>query len=125
MLKKSIRISADADKSSKKIKTMKKNLEKYNFVPLNKIIAKKMRNEQFRKSFTEEMGRLRLAHEIKTLRQDRNMTQREVAAKAAMPQSVIARMESGTHSFSIATLHKVARVFNKHIALVGQSQTRR
>ncbi len=52
------------------------------------------------------------------------MTQAEVAQKTDMPQSVIARIESGTHSFSIATLHKIARVFNKHVGLVGQAQNR-
>ena len=41
----------------------------------------------------------------------------EVAIKADMPQSVIARIESGTHSFSISTLHKIAGVFDKHISL--------
>ncbi len=98
---------------------MKKNAGMHNFISLNKVIEKKMGNKQFRKSFTEEMGRLQLAHEIKMLRQKRKMTQGEVAAEAEMPQSVIARIESGTHSFSIATLHKVARVFDKHITLVG------
>ena len=104
---------------------MKKNATKYNFTPLNKIIRKRLKNKQFRRSFSEEISRLQLAHEIKMLRQKRKMTQREVAAKADMPQSVIARMESGTHSFSIATLHKVAKVFDRQVGLVGQSQNRR
>ena len=90
------------------------------FTPLDTIIRKKLINAQFRKSFSEEMGRLQLAHDIKTLRQKRKMTQGQVAARADMPQSVIARIESGTHSFSIATLHKIARVFDKQIGLVGK-----
>lgn len=107
---------------------MKKTKEiekKYRFTPLNNIIAKKLKHEQFRKSFFEETARLQLAHEIKTLRQKRKMTQGEVAAKAEMPQSVVARLESGTHSFSMATLHKIARVFDKQIGLVEQTQNRR
>ena len=103
---------------------MKKNLVKYNFTPLNAIVRNRLKHEQFQKSFNEEMSRLQLAHEIKTLRQKQKMTQREVAAKADMPQSVVARIESGTHSFSIATLHKIARVFDKHVGLVG-TQNRR
>lgn len=104
---------------------MKKQTPKYNFIPLDKIIQKKLKSERFRKSFSEEMGRLQLAHEIKTLRQKRKMTQKEVALKADMPQSVIARIESGSHSFSIVTLHKIARVFDKQISLVEQAQNHR
>lgn len=104
---------------------MKKQTKKYNFIPLDTIIRKKLNNEQFRKSFFEEIGRLQLAHEIKTLRQKRKMTQKEVALKADMSQSVIARIESGSHSFSIVTLHKIARVFDKQIGLVRQTESRR
>jgi|SRR3989338_10180923 len=99
---------------------MKKiNSTKYNFVPLDTIVKEKLKNKQFRTSFSVEMGRLRLAHEIKALRQKRKMTQEDVALKADMPQSVVARIESGTHSFSITTLHKIARVFNKKVGFVG------
>lgn len=97
---------------------------KYSFTPLGKIIRKGIKSEEFRKSFSDEISRLQLAHEIKALRQKKKMTQEEVAFKADMPQSVIARIESGTHSFSIATLHKIARVFDKQVGLIGQSQER-
>lgn len=104
---------------------MKKQAQKRKFTSLNKLIQKKLKNERFRNAFSEEMGRLQLAHEIKTLRQRRKMTQKEVALKVDMPQSVIARIESGSHSFSIVTLHKIARVFDKQIGLVGQAENRR
>ncbi|GEM_PF-944809 len=102
-----------------------KNETKNNFIPLSKIIEKKIKNDQFRKSFSEELSRLKLAHEIRILRQRKNMTQEDVALRAKMPQSVIARIESGSHGFSITTLHKIARVFNKQIGLVEPSQNRR
>jgi DNA-binding XRE family transcriptional regulator len=108
----------------KKMKNLK-TITKYNFTPLNKIIGKKLKNEQFRKSFTEETSRLQLAQEIKTLRQKRKMTQKEVAVKADMPQSVVARIESGTHSFSVTTLSKIATAFNKKIGFVEHAQNRR
>lgn len=102
---------------------MKKNA--YKFISLDKVVGKRLKNEQFRKSFSEEISRLQLAHEIRTLRRKRKMTQEDVAMRANMPQSVIARMESGTHSFSISTLHKIARVFDKQIGLVEHAQNRR
>ena len=108
-----------------KPKNRGKIVRKHQFISLDTVIAKKLKDKQFRKSFSEEISRLQLAHEIKTLRQRRKMTQAEVAAKTDMPQSVIARIESGTHSFSITTLHKIARAFNKQVGLVGQTQNRR
>src|SRR3989344_6045895 len=107
----------------KAYKTMKKITRKvnkqYQFISLDNIIAKRSKRGKFRRTFSEEMSRLQLAHEIKAMRQKKRMTQEEVAIKADMPQSVIARIESGTHSFSISTLHKIARVFDKQIGLVG------
>ncbi len=97
---------------------MKTKAKKHKSIPLNTIIREKLKNERFYKTFSEEVSRLQLAHEIKKLRQKRKMTQREVAIKADMPQSVIARIESGTHSFSIATLHKIANVFDRQVGLV-------
>lgn len=91
---------------------------KLNFTPLRKVIERKQRSARFRKALSEETGRLELAHELRILRKRRSMTQGQVAAQAQMPQSVVARIESGTHSFSIATLHRIARVFDRKIGLV-------
>ncbi len=97
---------------------LRKNKEVVKFTPLSAVIMERKKNPEFRKAFTEEMSRIKLAHEIRTLREKRHMTQGEVAEKAEMPRSVIARIESGTHNFSIATLHKIASVFDREIRLV-------
>ena len=106
------------------MKKNEKGVGKYKFIPLNKVINKKLKGVKFHKSFSEELGSLKLAHQVKILRQERKMTQKDVATKAEMTQSVIARIESGTHSFSITTLHKIARVFDKEVGLVEQSKNR-
>jgi len=95
------------------------------FVSLSKLIEKKSKKERFKASFSEEISRLNLAHEIKALRQQKKLTQKQVAEKADMPQSVIARIESGTHSVSLTTLSKIASVFNKEVGLVESAQHRR
>jgi transcriptional regulator with XRE-family HTH domain len=46
------------------------------------------------------------------------MTQALVAQKAGMPQSVIARIESGNHSMSFDTLVKVAHALGKKVKIV-------
>jgi DNA-binding XRE family transcriptional regulator len=96
----------------------KKTDIKLKFTPLSKTIERKLRSPRFREAYYEEMSRLQLAHEIKALRKEKKLTQEQVAEKTQMPQSVIARIESGTHSFSVATLHKIARVFDRQIGLV-------
>ena len=102
---------------------MKSNKQKkLHFISLDTFIKEKSKNPIFRKAFDEELSRLRLIHEIKTLRESRKMTQAQVATKADMPQSVIARVESGNHSFSVATLSKIAQVFGSQIRLVQSSQ---
>ncbi|MBI2623626.1 MAG: helix-turn-helix transcriptional regulator [Candidatus Liptonbacteria bacterium] len=108
---------------------MKKNeakrTTKKDFVSLSAIIARRSKSERFRSAFSEEDARLKLASELKVLRREKRMTQEEVAAKAEMPQSVIARIESGTHNFSLTTLHRIAEVFDKEIGFVEHTQNRR
>lgn len=101
-----------------------KNLKigEYQFFSLDEALKKDLKNKRFKKLYYEELNRLQLVHEVKTLRKAKRMTQAQVAKKADMPQSVIARIESGTHSFSIATLQKVAQVFETRIALVAQTK---
>ena len=72
----------------------------------------------FKKAYSEEMARLKLAGQIKHIRLAKRLTQEMVAKKAIMPQSVIARIESGKHSYSLGTLYRVARAVNKEIQLV-------
>lgn len=96
----------------------------YKFIDLNDVLKRELKNPVFKKTFDEETSRLRLAHEIKMLRQKKNMTQTEVAERADMPQSVIARIESGKHSFSIATLQRIAQVLGRQVGLVSNSNGR-
>jgi len=58
-------------------KIARKTNKKYQFIPLDSVIAKRIKNNAFRRSFSEEISRLQLAHEIKALRQKKRMTQEE------------------------------------------------
>jgi DNA-binding XRE family transcriptional regulator len=85
---------------------------------LDQVFRKQSKSKVFQKTYREELARLRLAQRIRELRLKKNMTQKAVAEKAQMPQSVIARIESGEHSISVDTLGKIASVFNKEVQLV-------
>lgn len=105
---------------------MKKiNIAGYTFIPFEEFLKERFKDKSFRKGYLEKLAKLRLAHQIAVLRRKKRMTQKQVAEKAGMPQSVIARIESGRHSFSIATLHKIAGVFDTRIALVSTADGRR
>ncbi|MFH1170221.1 MAG: helix-turn-helix transcriptional regulator [Candidatus Vogelbacteria bacterium] len=88
------------------------------FYTFDEAFGKYFRSKKFQKAYDEELARLKLAHQIRTMRRYQKLTQKETAKKARMPQSVIARIESGTHGYSLGTLSRIASVFNKEIQLV-------
>lgn len=75
-------------------------------------------SKEFKDGYEQELSRLRLARDIRTARLAKKLTQKQVAEKSGMPQSAIARIESGSHGVSVDTLERVARVFGKKIQLV-------
>lgn len=95
-----------------------KIIKGYKFYSVKEVFGKKLKNKEFRRGYEEESARLRLASQVKKLRQTKRLTQKTLAQKAQMSQSAIARIESGTHSCSLGTLYRVANVFGKEIRLV-------
>lgn len=105
------------------MKDIKKHLKELRkkgliFYTHEELLKKEMRSKVFRKAYEEEMTRLNLVQQIRELRLKKKLTQKAVAKRANMPQSVIARLESGEHSFSLDTLQRIASVFNKKVHLV-------
>src|ERR1035437_1013773 len=98
----------------KKVKPFKKigDIELYSF---DDMLKERLKSPKFRKAYDEECARLTLVRQIRETRKAKHLTQKEVAERADMPQSVIARIESGKHSFSFGTLHRIAKVFKKRL----------
>jgi DNA-binding XRE family transcriptional regulator len=82
------------------------------------VRASSSKEVTFKQTYDEELSRLRLAQEIRKFRSAKRLTQKTVADRAGMPQSVIARIESGTRGMSLDTLGKIAIVLGKKIELV-------
>jgi DNA-binding XRE family transcriptional regulator len=99
----------------KKIKVGKNEILK--FYTAKEVFKKASKSKAFQDAYNEELARLRLSRQIKKIRLEKHLTQKSLAGKAQMPQSVIARIESGTHSFSLGTLNRIAKVFNKEVEL--------
>ncbi len=99
---------------------MKNNKKELNTLPkfktLDAVIKKASKSKDFRDAYNEEKLRFRLAIEIKNLRIKQQLTQKTLAEKANMPQSVIARIEGGKHTVSLTTLNKLAHALGKKVS---------
>jgi ribosome-binding protein aMBF1 (putative translation factor) len=95
---------------------MKKNIT-LKWVPFEDVLKEELKSEAFRKGYNEELARLRIAKQIRDMRTKKGLTQADIAKKASMPQSVIARIESGQHACTLGTIDRIAHVFNKKIIL--------
>jgi DNA-binding XRE family transcriptional regulator len=98
-----------------KITTQKKQLKTKT---LKQVLDKALKSQEFKNAYNEEIFRLKIATEIKSLRIQKRLTQETFAEKAKMPQSVVARIESGKHSISLGTLNRVAHALGKQVQLV-------
>ncbi len=85
---------------------------------LDEVIIAANTSKKFKVEYDRELSRLRLAKQIRDARLDKKLTQKAVAEKVGVPQSVVARVESGVHGISVDTLERIASVFGKRIKLV-------
>lgn len=96
---------------------MKTENKKMKLYTIDQTFKKVSGSRKFQETYSEEMARLGLARQIKEMRLKKKLTQKAVALKVSMPQSVIARIESGNHRYSLGTLYRIAHAFNKEIQL--------
>ena len=88
------------------------------FHTFDKVFGKLLKSKHNREIFETGVARLRLIRQIRELRRSKKLTQRTFATKVGMPQSVIARLETGKHNISLATLLEIATAFGKQVKLV-------
>ena len=100
----------------KKTNNTKNNI--LEFYTKKEVFQSSKENKKFKDIYNEECNLIRIAKKIKILRLENKMTQKDLAKKTTMPQSVIARFESGEHSISLNTLSKIASAMGKKIELV-------
>jgi predicted transcriptional regulator len=66
--------------------------------------------------YEREVTRLRLANEIAKVREERKLSQAQLARRIGTHQSAIARMERSTYrGYSVATLAKIAAAAGKRL----------
>lgn len=77
---------------------------------------------KFKQGYDALEPEYRLANELIKARTRQKMTQTDVAKKAGVSRTVIARLESGTTNPTLATVSRVASVLGKELKLVGVSR---
>jgi len=91
----------------------KKNLQKA--ISFEEYLAKQLKKSEFKKYYDEYGKQLEIAYQILQLRKQKKMSQAELAKKIGTKQSNVARMEIGKQNFTIDTLQKIAKAFNREL----------
>ena len=84
---------------------------------IDDVIQEKMKNPEFKKAFEKDVAQFSSSVALLKAREDAGLTQRELAEKAGVPQSTVARIECGC-STSTKTLSKLANAMNKTMRIV-------
>ncbi|ERL66638.1 helix-turn-helix transcriptional regulator [Schleiferilactobacillus shenzhenensis] len=99
-----------AENNAEEAEYLKRALAEHT-VPVDDLFADDLKDPEFRKGFTEEYNRLVSAAAVVEAREKAGLTQQELADRAEVPQSTIARIERGRNT-SIDTLSKIAAALN-------------
>lgn len=75
------------------------------------FVEKQFEDPEFLTAYAEDLSQMNLAVEIANLRQERGLSQSQVATRAKMSPSVISRLEKG-ENVELKSLLKVLRVLN-------------
>lgn len=78
-------------------------------------LREQLRNKELRKCYHTYGKQLEIAYRILQLRKMAKISQKELARKIGTTQGNVARMEAGQQNFTVGTLDKVARIFNKNL----------
>ncbi len=78
-------------------------------------LKKFLKKSEHKKMFDDYGRQLEISYQLLQLRKRKKLSQQTLAKKVGTTQSNIARMEAGKQNFSLSTLVKLARVFDKRL----------
>lgn len=81
------------------------------------IAGRSAKSPEFTQKFKNENQRLQIAVEVRNLRDNLGMTQREFANLVDKPQSTIDRIESGSMNPSFKVLTEIAEATNQELTV--------
>jgi ribosome-binding protein aMBF1 (putative translation factor) len=84
-------------------------------VEFRDLLREDLKKPGFRKDFEAYYLELRVAEKLHALREERRMTQKELAARLKMNQNAVSRLEACEHSMTLRTLQRVAAALGYEI----------
>ena len=93
-------------------KTNKKNKKATDF---QEYLKKELKKKNIKKYFDEYGKQLKIAYQILQLRKTARLSQLQLAERIGTTQSNVARMEQGGQNFTIDTLERIAKTFDKEL----------
>jgi len=96
-------------------------------VSLDDILAKELRNDEFRMLFDEHRFYLQIAHLITDLRSRTGISQVELAKRAGVSQPMVARLEKGDNhrTPTFDTIYKVLKALGYTMSINVQKERKR
>lgn len=83
----------------------------------DEVKAARVQSPERRRGYEKTGRAIRLAMEIRALREARGLSQRELAERVGTTQSAIARLEGGNISPSLPTLDKIAEALGAELSV--------
>ena len=91
--------------------------KKFKTNDFNYYLNQELKDPKFKKWYDYYGKQLEIAYAVLKLRKKHKMSQAELARKVGTTQSNVARMESGQQNFTVATLIKIAKIFEKKLEI--------
>jgi predicted transcriptional regulator len=76
-----------------------------------------LQNEEVRQELKKNEAEYKIIEEIITARQEKNLTQKDLAELVGTKQSNISRLESGNYNPTLEFLNKIARAIGKELEI--------
>jgi transcriptional regulator with XRE-family HTH domain len=83
----------------------------------DRYYKRQMENPKMRKLVQEELADLEIGIKIARLREQADMNQTELAARAGMNASKISRIETSARNVTVATLHRIAHALGSKLSI--------
>ncbi len=87
-------------------------------------LKKELKDPEFASHFKEASVRLRAAQQLASLRKKAGLTQKKLAARIAVPQQNVARIESGTQNMTMDLIERVADAMGYDTILLFKKRRR-
>ncbi|RMC47721.1 helix-turn-helix transcriptional regulator [Lactobacillus sp. ESL0225] len=85
-------------------------------IDVDDIFTKDMENPEFKSGVIAEYNKLVASVAVRQEREQYGWTQKDLATKAGIPQSTVARIESGANT-SMDTISKIGNAFGKSVKI--------